>query len=380
MPPKIIVDIDSHVLEPTNIWEENIEPEYRDRALRLKTDENGLEYLQVNGVKPRGHFIQGGLLGRDCSQGKDLERRMTPGMVTYDEALRALPAASDPGERIKILDAEGIDVSILYPTLGLSWEPECDDPKLAAAYARVYNDWIVGFCSSHPDRLAPIAHITTRDVDESVRELKRSIRAGAKGAMLLSTPFGGRAYGDGYYDPLWAEAEALDVPVGLHVWGNPDHAGSNLYPGLQGPEMAWWIGSMLAIDVIVGFTSLLNGAVFDRFPALKIVVLETGGGWIQYWLERIDSQYGVYGFKTPMKEKPSEYFRRQCWLSLDPDTALAADIVRFLGADRCMWAGDFPHADSGTSVVAELNENLSSLSEEDRLKVLGGNAVKLYGL
>ncbi|MEE9248606.1 MAG: amidohydrolase, partial [Dehalococcoidia bacterium] len=64
MPPKI-VDIDSHVLEPTNIWEENIEPKYRDRALRLKTDENGLEYLQVNGVKPRGHFIQGGLLGRD---------------------------------------------------------------------------------------------------------------------------------------------------------------------------------------------------------------------------------------------------------------------------------------------------------------------------
>ena len=379
MKPKI-VDIDSHVLEPSNIWQENLEPEYRDRSLKLVTDENGLEYLEVNGAKPKGHFIQGGLLGRDCSRGGDLERRMTPGMVSYNEALNALPAAFDPGERIKILDSEGIDISILYPTLGLSWEPECDDPKLAAAYARVYNDWLVDFCSTNPYRLIPVAHITTRDVHESTKEMERTMRSGAKGAMVLSTPFGGKSYGDGYYDPLWAEAESTGVPMGIHVWGNPDHTGSNLYPDKQGPEMAWWVGSMLAMDVIVGFTSMLNGAVFDRFPSLKVVVLETGGGWIQYWLERIDSQYGVYGFKTPMKEKPSDYFRRQCWLSLDPDTALAEHIVKCIGADRCMWAGDFPHADSGTSVVAELNENLAGLTEEERVKVLGETAVKLYQL
>lgn len=375
-----VVDVDSHVLEPWDLWERRLEPEYWDRALRLKKDERGLEYLEIDRKKPKSHFLQGGLLGRDSSLGENLKRAMTPGLVTYEEALRARPASYDPHERIKVLDGEGIDVSILYPTLGLSWETECDDPKLSAAYARVYNDWIIEFCAEYPHRFVPIAHIPTRDVGESVKELKRAIQRGAKGIMVLSQPSGGRSYGDEYYDPLWAEVQDMDIPVGLHVWGNPNYVGSGMYPGQAGPEMAWFIFAMLAVDEIVGFTSLFNGGVFDRFPELRIVVLETGGGWIPYWMERLDSLYDVYGFTTPMKQRPSESFQRHCWLSLDPDTKLAVDTIRFVGVDRCMWAGDFPHSDASLGVVSEVKEAIGALPEEDQIKILGENAARLYHL
>ena len=214
-----IVDADSHVLEPADLWEKNLEPKYRDKAIRLLKDDEGLEYFDIGGRK--SFLQQGGMLAAQAAAGQSeqalRERFLKPGAVTYEEGRRVAPGAVDPHERIKFMDEEGIDVTVLYPTIGLSWEVDCFDPELAAAYCRVYNDWLVGFCKPYPHRLIPIAHLSLLDVGEAVKELKRTAKLGMKGIFFCIWPPQGRSFGDAYYDPLWAEAQDLGIPVSLHV-------------------------------------------------------------------------------------------------------------------------------------------------------------------
>ena len=136
------VDVDGHILEPPTMWLDYIEPEYRDGAVQILLDDKGLEYLSVAGAT--SWFMQGGVLGNIAGIGQDVREHLTPGSITYEESL--LPGGYDPHERIKVMDEEGIDVSILYPSLGLCWEDVCPDPKLAAANCRAYNNWMIDFC------------------------------------------------------------------------------------------------------------------------------------------------------------------------------------------------------------------------------------------
>ena len=160
-----IVDADAHVTEPPDLWERYIDPEYRHLAMQLTKDDQGLEYLSVNGQKPVGFLLQGGTLGRICSIDQDLVPLLTPGMVTYEEGIVA--GAVDPHERIKVLDEDGIDVAVLYPSLGLSWQAECRQADVAEAYCRAYNDWLFDFCRPYPQRLIPVAMISMIEVEGS---------------------------------------------------------------------------------------------------------------------------------------------------------------------------------------------------------------------
>ena len=130
----------------------------------------------------------------------------------------------------------------------------------------------------------------------------------------------------------------------------------------------------------INFTSFFAEGTFERFPSLKLVVLESGIGWLVYWIDRMDEKFEVNGFTTPMKQMPSEYFQRQCWIAMDPDERLARFSIEVLGADKFLWAFDYPHSDSIVNPVKELKENLAPLPEESQRKVFGETAIKLYSL
>ena len=221
-----------------------------------------------------------------------------------------------------MLDSEGIEATVLYPTMGLAWEAECPDYKLAAAYCRVYNDWILDFCRPNPDRLIPIAHISVSDAEEGANELERTAKIGARGVFLSGYPINGVSYGDPRHDRFWSLAQESDLPVSLHIAATPRQVFDNLYTGGV-PENTWWNFLTLANDTFIGFASLFKGAVFDRFPDIKIIVLETGAGFMPYWLDRMDEFYEKFGFATGMQMKPSDYFYKQCWISLEPDDEMA---------------------------------------------------------
>jgi uncharacterized protein len=126
--------------------------------------------------------------------------------------------------------------------------------------------------------------------------------------------------------------------------------------------------------------SLCLGGVFDRFPKLKVLLLETGAGWIAHFLQRLDNKYKHLGWKTDMQDKPSNYFRHQCWISLDPDETTIPAMVERCGADRFIWASDFPHFDASTEPVEETRRAIAPLSKSDQRKILGDNAAVAYGL
>ena len=171
------VDIDGHIMEPANLWQDYIDPEYRDHALKISKDENGLEYLNVDGKK--SFFGRGGALGALGAIGKDARPYLEPGRISWDEAM--VPGGYIASERAKVMDDERIDMTLVYPSLGLLWEYDCDDVKVAAANCRAYNDWVFDFCSEAPTRLIPVAHIPMGDVNEAIKEMKRTAALGAKG-------------------------------------------------------------------------------------------------------------------------------------------------------------------------------------------------------
>ena len=369
------VDVDGHIMEPPGLWQEYIDPEYKDRALRIAQDEKGLEYLSVDGKK--AWFMQGGTLGALGAIEQDVRPFLTPGKISWKDAM--LPGGHDPHERIKVMDAEEIDTTLVYPSLGLGWENDCDDPKLAAANCRAYNDWVFDFCRPYPNRLIPVAHIPTKDVQESVKELRRTAKLGAKAAMLGSDSPSDYPYGHLYYDPLWAEAQELDIPMTIHPATGKNSVTAQAYPR-QKDINTWWVFVLGGENVKLNFTSFFAEGTFERFPRLKLVVLESGIGWLVYWIDRMDEKFEVNGFTTPMKQMPSEYFQRQCWISMDPDERLARFSIEVLGADKFLWAYDYPHSDSIVKPVKELKENLAPLPEESQRKVFGENAIKLYSL
>lgn len=372
----LTVDADGHVLEPRNTWVDHIDPALRDRAIRIVDDEGGDEVLLVDG-RPVESMRNGlaGLGGIELDPATVLDRSQR---LRYEDGCP--PGGYDPKARLQVLDDEGIDVVLLYPTIGICWEGHVTEPALATAYTRAYNRYIVDFCAEDPARLVPVAHISLIDEDGAVEELGRARAAGCR-AVYLSPDLaarGGRALGDPAFDRFWAAAADLDVPIGFHVVVRDRQV--NKPRMLPGPGTSLFNFAFLGIDVMAAFTELLASGVLARHPGLRCTVLESGATWISAWLDRLDHKYEVMRTLTPTEDKPSEYFFRQCLVSADPDETVIAPIIEAIGSEHFVWASDYPHIDASFGVVGEIRSRLAPLPEADQANVLGLNALRFYGL
>ena len=372
------VDADGHILEPPDLWDTYLEPKYRDRALQVRVDEDGLEELWIGGERSRmsrhGFPSTLGAMGDP-----DLRAMQLDPERTY---LREAPFGSmDPGERLQLLDAEGIEAVVLYTTIGLLWEAELDDPELSQAYTRAYNRWICEFCSGS-DRLVATAHLSLSDPDAAAKELERAVADGARGAYVAPFTHDGRPLGHPSNDAVFAAAQDLDVPFAIHPTFEPQWTKGTRMGAWENVKQLRLLASVTASDgVRQQFTTLFDYGVFDRFPRLKVLVLESGGGWIGYWLDRIDAVYGhtYVGTRVPLQEKPSDYFRERVWISCDPDERTIPALADRYGVGRFMWASDFPHADHTPAYLADLEELAAGFADEGaRRRFLGDNVRELF--
>jgi len=370
------VDADGHVLEDAGLWDHYIEARHRDRALRMKRDENGLEYLEIAGRPSkrtrRGYPATLGRMGQ-----KDLEAFTPHPDKTY--AANMPYGACDPGERLRLLDAEGLDAAVLYPTLGILWEAELDDPELSQAYCRAYNRWIADFCRGSAGRLVPIAHLSLGDPEAAAVELERAVRDGCRGGFVVPFTWTHKAHGDPVHDPVFAKAVELDVPIAVHPAFEPFELRS---PRFENGHRLSLLASVTAGEgVRQAFTTFFDFATFDRFPTLKLVLLECGAGWIGYWLDRLDGVATAthLGARAPLKLRPSDYFRRQVWISGDPDERTLPAMMATYGAARFFWASDYPHPDHTGDYLQALEAMADAIPEPNRAGLLGGNVRQAFG-
>ncbi len=369
------VDADGHILEDPGLWDRYIEAKYKPHAIRIKHDERGLEYLELGGKPSR--LFTGGRLGGLGAMGATREEGWHE-RSTY--AGRAPFGAMDPKERLERIEAEGLAAAFLYPTLSLLWETETTDPELAQAFTRAYNRYIVDFCSGSGGRLIPIAHLSLGDPAAAARELERAVKDGCKGGWVAQFVMTRKPHAHPDHDVLFAKAEELGVPLGIHPTLEPQWA----QPGRYGAEylrpLHYFLNVTAADAIRHAFTSFIQYGTFDKFPRLKLVLLEAGAGWISYWLDRLDAVWhSALGRTVPLKEKPSFYFQRNCWISGDPDEHALPAMVELIGEDKFFWASDFPHFDHVGNYIEELEKTAEKLKPSARAKVLGENVMRVYG-
>jgi predicted TIM-barrel fold metal-dependent hydrolase len=376
----LTVDADGHVLEPRDTWQRYLEPKYRADAIRIERDGEGVEVLLVEN---KVHPALRGTLGALGGIGMDSTDLMTVGQRSYEDGCP--PGGYDPAARLSVMDDEKIDVALLYPTLGIAWEGLVENPELATAYSRAYNRWIVDFCGHDRRRLVPIAHICLKDPAGAVAEVKRARQDGCAGVYLSPDPAAraGRQFDDRELSPFWETVQDLEMPIAFHVVARhqsvlQEYLGGGDPRGAGGAVV--FAFTFLALDVMAAFTSMMTRGMFEKYPRLRCAVLEAGSNWITAWLDRMDHKTEVMHAFTPMKLLPSEYFKRQCVISAEPDESITAAVARHLGEDYVIWASDYPHLDASFNVVGEIRERISVLPETAQRKILGENAVRFYGL
>jgi predicted TIM-barrel fold metal-dependent hydrolase len=375
------VDADGHLLEPPDLWEQYIDPKYRESALRIRKDEDGLEYVEIEG-RPSKLIRKGmpaGVGAMDRVGGYVYEREST-GSPYVDNAPFG---GMDPTERIARLDQENLDAVILYPTLGVLWVAEAEDEAVTQANLRAYNRFIVDFCSDSKGRLVPVAQLSLGDPVAAEAELRRAVDAGCKGVWVPPFTMTRKSLGDPSHHRVFAAAQDCGVPLGVHPAFEPKWAGPGRFGEHTGFTHTWFLNVTAPDAVRHAFTTLFEYGVPELFPELKIVVLESGASWLGYWLDRMDTVFASpQGMlvRERLKQKPSAYFKRQCWISADPDETTLAAMVPLIGEDRFFWASDFPHPDHPPDYIPELTRLVKDLPESARAGFLGQNVLEAYGI
>jgi predicted TIM-barrel fold metal-dependent hydrolase len=359
------VDADGHVVEPPSAWASVAAP-YRPR---IERDAGGFEHVVVGDQEilavPLGTLATPGGNFADPDSFLALED--------------SLPGGRDPRSRLVDMDAEGIDQAVLYPTIGLYfWVLR--DRAAAVLLARAYNDWLASYCSADPRRLFGAAMVPLQDPDAAADELRRAVtELGFRAAFVRPNPCLGKSLSDPSFAPLWAAASELGVPVGVHEGSSvivPTLGADRPFNPLILHAVSHPFEEMLACAQLMAF------GVLERHPELRMVFLESGGGWAPFWLERLDEQAETFGgFCPDMKLRPSEYFARQCAISFEVDERTLPALLPFIGAERVVWGSDYPHHDATfPGAVEALRRTIAPLGVADQARVLGTNASRWYGL
>jgi predicted TIM-barrel fold metal-dependent hydrolase len=301
--------------------------------------------------------------------------------VPIDSAVNpaAAEGAADLDQRLRDLDREGIDIQVLYGGLSLG-VTTFDDAAFALDFAQAYNDWLLDkVCAHAPDRLKGVATVPLQSVDRAVAELERVVDRGAV-AVTIPPVLGDRNLDDPRLLPFFEAAAALDIALAVH-----SAPGMNIALPAAGRFANYAQVHCLSFpaDQMVAFTALAMGGVLDRFPTLRFGFMESGVGWVPYYVHRA----AEHREKRPellgaMTSDPRDYLDRgQCYFSFDAEEPLLHEYVDHLGAASLVYASDYPHWDSDfPGTVDEVRENADGLGDQVLALILGGNAARLYGL
>lgn len=352
-----IIDADSHVIEPPQIWAKYLAPEFK-------------------------HFAP----SPDMKiHGEDIAEKISPQMreMGNKEMMQAHPHAYlhryDPESHLQAMVQMGVDIAFIYPTYGL-WLFAIDTmpAEVVGAFTYAYNTWLYEeFCSYAPDRLKGVGAINLHAPEQMVSELYRIADFGWKSVFVRPNPVKGRLLSDRTYEPFWTACEELGIAVGIHE-------GTHSRLPTTGADRFNTRFALHAcshpMEQMMALLALIEGGVLERHPQLKVGFLESGCGWLPYWLWRMDEEYKNlhWEVKNHVKIPPSEYFRRQCFVSIEPSEPYLAQIIEYIGDDNLIFGSDYPHMDHQPDIVKSVVELEAQLSPETVQKIVWDNPTRFY--
>jgi predicted TIM-barrel fold metal-dependent hydrolase len=362
-----LISSDSHIIEPVDLWQTRIGGKFQDRAPRL-VHEEAFDQWYADGVK----F---GNIGTNQQAGLRFE---APEKLTAAGSMATAPLGGfDPHAHVKDMDVDSVAGGVLYPSQGLTVY-RVPDSELLSAIFRAYNDWLADFCKPYPQRLKGIAMLNVDDPNDAARELQRAAKLGLAGAMIPLRPMEHR-YDHPMYEPLWAAAHNLDMPLSLHVGTYRWRPGTN--PNDQAQDIVEFTNR--ECDVRNAIAAIIFAGAFERYPKLSVGAVEFEVAWAPYFLARMDNVYTERAvgrkqkrFKNDML--PSDFFRRNVFISFQEDD-LGIQLRSLIGVENLMWGSDYPHAESTFPRSREIVERiLQDVPEREGAMIAGQNAARLY--
>src|SRR5271165_1672010 len=379
---QLILSSDSHVFEPPDLWQTRIDRAFRDRAPRIERIDGG-DHVVVEADQ----ILSG--IGLISNAGARFEAPETiSARGRFEDVHRG---GYDPEQHLKDMALDGVAGEVLYPSQGLFYFKVADTPLMSAIF-RAYNDWLVEFCRTDPARLKGIAMINLDDVPDGLRELERAARLDLSGAMITEYPLEHRRYDGSEYEPFWAAAAALDLPLSLHTatrrQGKIRGAGDKTLRDASSRATKAFYPALSMCDLIFS-------GVFERHPRLTLAIVEFELAWAHHLLSTVDYTYrerhgeAIYGFKDGML--PSDFFRRNVVLSFQED-AIGIRLRDVIGPDNMiwdnmMWGADYPNTEptfpQSRKILAEI---LAGVPDDEQAKpapdrdpgIAGGNTAPVY--
>jgi predicted TIM-barrel fold metal-dependent hydrolase len=365
----LVIDSDGHVMEPGNLWEEGLPEDVRSRGLIVNRDDPHYQTISGLELPPRDKYV-----------GRETDNK-TGEVLRGERYQAAVKASFSAASTLDSMDAEGVDVSVLFPTRGL-WVMAVDervDAVVTTASATVYNDWLARYTAEYPARLFGVAMVDPRDVGGAVTEIHRAVEdLGMVGAFLRPNPVLGRMWHHPDYDPLWSACAQLDVPVCFH------EAGAVPLPQVATDRFdrhSLWHVCTHPHEAQISMVSLVLGGVLERFPTLRVAFMECGAGWLPYWMWRMDEHYEEerdHDFRD-LSLEPHDYVRRQCFVSIDSDEWPGIATLEALDGGNVVWGSDYPHADGKFPVAYKTLASIDGMTAERLEGIVHTNPLRLFG-
>ena len=378
---KYVMSSDSHIIEPYDLWTNALGHKHGDKLPHRVSEAKGV----------KGDFV---FLGYDYMGVDDLRQENagdTPdstvavetGDLDPELAARVLKGNSDPEERLKLMDMDGVDSELIQAT-NMLLAMRIRETAVLNDCAAVFNDFCVEYCEYDPQRLVGSAMIPMHDVDWAIAELQRTRKKGLRTAIInTDLPDNFAPYRKPEYDKFWAAAVDLDMPITLHLG-----TGETVDPFcfITPEEQEWGPKYFLAVfgdQQYALVNEFIFGGIFDRFPTLQLITGEYECSWFPYWLYRCKQMQGALGMamNIPMiKRSIEEYVAENMWIAFTDDLYFdrSWDVI---GEDRIMWGSDYPHPRNTFPNSHDIIKNrLAGTPDRVVAKAAGLNCARLFDL
>lgn len=387
-----LYDADNHYYEPRDCFTRHIEPKHRDKSIRVVTDEDGHETILV-GDRPftflRHHSFD---FASKPGALREMLHAMKSGAARTGESATSEPVRPeyvDRDARLALMDAQGIETCLLFPTLGVCVEHFMkDDVEQMYANLHAFNLWLDedwGF--DHLGRIVGVPLMNLLDRDRAVEELEFVLERGARAVALRPGPAFGRSPADPYFDPFWARVNEAGVPVCFHIaesgynemmsvhWGEEPNPASHFQSALQ---WTCFYGDRPIMDTLA---ALVFHNLFGRFPNVNVISVENGSLWVPYLLAAMDKMKGM-GRNGPwiggyVSGRPSDVLRRHLFVSPYHEEDVTA-LAKLIGPTQVLFGSDYPHPE-GLAEPSDFAETIATLPEPDVRRIMRENLRGLLG-